>query len=83
MEKHWVKALITAVLVCLGVQDQLIASEAKPEKCYGIVKKGNNDCAGHDHSCQGQATKDQDPDEWIFLPEGTCKKIVGGEVKGK
>lgn len=52
------------------------------EKCYGIVKKGMNDCGAHNHSCQGQATKDGDPKEWIFVPTGTCKKIVGGELKG-
>jgi len=51
------------------------------EKCYGIVKKGMNDCGANNHSCQGQAPKSGDPEEWIFLPTGTCSKIVGGIVK--
>jgi uncharacterized membrane protein len=51
------------------------------EKCYGIVKKGMNDCAAGAHSCQGTATKSGDPSEWIFVPKGTCNKIVNGVTK--
>lgn len=55
---------------------------AKPgfEKCAGIVKAGQNDCGTSKHSCSGKAAKDADPEEWIYVPEGTCKKIVGGTV---
>lgn len=52
------------------------------EKCAGVVKKGMNDCAANGHSCAGQAAKDSDPNEWIYVPTGTCKKIAGGTVKG-
>ena len=51
------------------------------EKCYGIAKKGMNDCAANAHSCQGTSTKDSDPNEWIFVPKGTCSKIVNGITK--
>lgn len=59
------------------------AMAGKPgfEKCQGIVKAGMNDCGTSSHSCAGQATKDGDPQEWIYVPEGTCSKIVGGKVK--
>lgn len=50
------------------------------EMCSGIVKAGQNDCKGNGHSCQGQAKKDSDPMEWIYVPNGTCEKIVGGHV---
>ncbi|WP_156495228.1 DUF2282 domain-containing protein, partial [Oleiphilus sp. HI0128] len=33
------------------------------------------------HSCAGQAAKDGDPEEWVYVPEGTCSKIVNGKVK--
>ena len=58
------------------------ARAAKPgfEKCAGIVKAGQNDCGTSKHGCSGKATKDADPEEWIYVPEGTCKKIVGGAV---
>ena len=29
-----------------------------------------------------QAAKDADPEEWIYVPDGTCKKIVGGKAPG-
>ena len=58
------------------------ARAAKPgfEKCAGIVKAGQNDCGTSKHSCSGNAAKDAAPEEWIYVPEGTCKKIVGGTV---
>ena len=49
-------------------------------KCKGIAKKGQNDCGANGHSCGGQAKKDSDPNEWIYVPEGVCKKISGGVV---
>ncbi len=50
------------------------------EKCAAIVKAGMNDCGTSEHSCAGQAKADNDPKEWIFVPNGTCKKLVGGVV---
>lgn len=47
------------------------------EKCYGIVKKGMNDCATALHGCGGVAKTNNMPDEWIFVPKGLCKKIAG------
>ena len=52
------------------------------EKCQGIAKAGMNDCGANGHACAGMAETDGDPNEWIFVPEGTCDKIVGGRVKG-
>jgi len=59
------------------------ALAAKPgfEKCAGIVKAGMNDCGTSKHSCSGQAKTDADPEEWIYVPEGTCEKIVDAELK--
>ncbi len=51
------------------------------EKCAGIAKAGKNDCAANGHSCAGKAKKDGDPNEWLYVPTGTCNKIVGGKVK--
>lgn len=51
------------------------------EKCAGIAKAGMNDCGANGHGCAGQAAVDADPNEWVYVPEGTCEKIVGGSVK--
>lgn len=58
------------------------AQAAKPgfEKCAGIVKAGKNDCGTAKHDCGGKASADADPAEWIYVPEGTCAKIVGATV---
>jgi uncharacterized membrane protein len=51
------------------------------EKCTGIAKAGMNDCGANGHVCAGQAKTDGDANEWVYVPEGTCDKIVGGSVK--
>jgi len=51
------------------------------QKCYGIVKAGMNDCQTTKQTCAGSATKDRQSDAFIFLPKGTCEKIVGGSLK--
>jgi uncharacterized membrane protein len=52
----------------------------KFEKCYGIVKSGKNDCATATSSCAGTAKRDNQPDSWVYVPTGTCDKIVGGST---
>ncbi|KZX83212.1 hypothetical protein A3715_05470 [Oleiphilus sp. HI0009] len=73
-----------AGLVAMGVMgaaSDAVAGKPGFEKCQGIAKAGMNDCGTSKHSCAGQATVDGDPEEWVYVPEGTCKKIVGGKVK--
>lgn len=53
------------------------------EKCYGIVKAAKNDCATTTSSCAGTAKRDGQPDAWIFVPTGTCDRIVGGSPTPK
>jgi uncharacterized membrane protein len=57
-------------------------ADKKParEKCYGIVKKGQNDCGTARHSCAGKAKGDNEPDEWKYVAQGTCEKL-GGKSK--
>ncbi len=60
-----------------------IASAEKPkmEKCYGIAKAHQNDCAaGPGTSCAGSSTTDGQKNAWMLVPEGTCEKIVGGSL---
>ena len=56
-------------------------AEDKPEKCYGVVKAGKNDCQTSAGSCAGTVKSDGQKDAWIYLPKGTCEKIVGGSLK--
>lgn len=80
-----VKLLGTVALAALLGASVAQADEAKAdkEKCYGIAKAGKNDCAAKDGSngCAGQAKKDANPNDWVYLPKGACDKIAGG-MKG-
>ena len=53
------------------------------EKCFGIAKAGKNDCQTATHSCAGTSTADAAGDSWIYVPKGTCEKIVGGSLEPK
>lgn len=61
-------------------EEKKVATKPATERCAGIVKAGMNDCATSQHSCAGNAKEDFDPDEWITVPAGTCKKIAGGTI---
>jgi uncharacterized membrane protein len=70
-------------LIGLGAAGAASAAEDKGEKCYGVVKAGKNDCQTAHGSCAGTAKTDAQPDAWIYLPKGTCEKVVGGSLKPK
>ncbi len=73
-----------AGIIALGLtaaSGQALAGKPGMEKCTGIVKTGMNDCGTSKHACAGQAKLDNDAEEWIYIPEGTCAKITGGVVK--
>jgi uncharacterized membrane protein len=56
----------------------------KAEKCYGIAKAGQNDCASTgNNSCGGTSKINSDPRGWIYVPAGYCERIVGGSLKPK
>lgn len=73
-----VGASLAVVSANAGVPDQ----PEEWEKCAGIAKAGMNDCGSLDdkHACAGQATRDNDDNEWVYVPKGTCTKITGGVV---
>jgi len=67
----------------LATAGSAVAADQQTEKCYGIVKAGKNDCQTSAHACAGQASKDGQGDSWVYVPKGTCEKIVGGSLKPK
>ena len=82
MNKRIVTAAIAGAFAITGLGlGQVHAQDDEFEKCYGVVKAGKNDCAGPGHTCQGQAASDGDANEFILVPNGTCDRLVNGEVK--
>jgi uncharacterized membrane protein len=53
------------------------------EKCYGIAKAGKNDCQTANSSCAGTSRRNNQGDAWIYVPAGSCDKVVGGSTKPK
>ncbi len=75
-----------ASVLALGLAHAANAHDPKDdgvkEKCYGIAKAGQNDCGTARHSCAGQASKDNAPDDWKYVPKGTCEKVGGKTSPG-
>jgi uncharacterized membrane protein len=50
------------------------------EQCAGVVKAGKNDCATAKNACHGHVESNSDPMAWIYVPKGTCERIVGAHL---
>lgn len=84
MNKQQLSALALAAV--MGSALQLAAAPsaqaADMEKCYGISKAGENDCANASgsHSCSGHSTTNYDGGDWKYVATGSCMKM-GGQTK--
>ncbi|MCL4671491.1 MAG: DUF2282 domain-containing protein, partial [Sphingomonadaceae bacterium] len=59
------------------------AQKAPMEKCYGVSKAGQNDCAaGPGTSCAGSSTRDYQGNAWKLVAKGSCEKISTPKGKG-
>ncbi len=83
MDKQMLIRSAYASVVALGMLSAAHAGPVAPDpskdKCFGIAKAGQNDCASASgsHSCAGTATKDKDPGDWKYVEKGTCEKMGG------
>jgi uncharacterized membrane protein len=78
----------TAVAAALSLPVAAFSEPApKPkfeaEKCYGVAKAGRNDCETRASSCAGTSKRDNQKDAWIYMPKGSCDRIVGGSLQPK
>jgi uncharacterized membrane protein len=84
MSKHQsvIRFAISGVLALSGVAfaTSATAAENDKEQCAGIIKAGKNDCATATNACHGHVNVDASPDAWIYVPKGTCARLVGGRV---
>lgn len=75
--------LSAAVIAVMASFAQPASAAPQVEKCYGVVKAGQNGCATVSHACAAQAKKDGDTREWIEVPKGLCERLVGGSKTAK
>jgi uncharacterized membrane protein len=89
MNQRLIVSSALASALALGLVNSAAAADvAAKEKCYGIAKAGQNDCANltGSHSCAGQTKADMNPDDWRYVTKGTCKDLNGlsaDEAKAK
>ena len=78
MNQRAMIAAAAASLLSLSMVTTPAMAQEK-EKCYGIAKAGQNDCANlaGTHSCAGQSKVDMDKGEWKYVAKGTCKDMKG------
>ena len=79
MNHRFVVSSALASVLALGFASHAAAQDKGKEKCYGIAKAGQNDCANlsGSHSCAGQSKADNDAGEWKYVAKGTCKEMKG------
>jgi uncharacterized membrane protein len=85
MDRRQILTSAIGGLLALGVvsMDANAADMKNMERCWGIAKAGHNDCSSNKsaHSCAGQATRDNDPMDFVAVPKGTCAKIAHGSLE--
>ena len=67
----------------VSAQGPAPAPKFEAEKCYGVTKAGKNDCQTASSSCAGTSKRDSQGDAWIYVPKGTCDRLVGGSAMAK
>jgi uncharacterized membrane protein len=76
-----IQSAITGLLAAgiLAASASVMAAEMPKDKCFGIAKAGQNDCASKTskHSCAGQSKVDNDPNDFKLVAAGTCEKMGG------
>lgn len=76
-----ITSAITAGVFLATANDAVAAPKFKAEKCYGVSLSGKNDCAaGPGTSCAGTSTVDAQGNAWMFVPKGSCERLVGGSL---
>lgn len=68
-----VACAFSAALSLVAANDKAAAAEGDMEKCFGVAKAGQNDCAaGKGTSCAGTSKLDYQGNSWKLVPKGTC-----------
>ncbi|VEG90259.1 BufA1 family periplasmic bufferin-type metallophore [Legionella spiritensis] len=80
-----ISKITMAAVMAAGLSIATVPASAETsndmEKCQGVAKAGKNDCGTAQHACAGQSKTDASEKDWIYLPKGTCDKLVNGTVK--
>ena len=75
-------AIASLVAFGSGAVQSAVAAEQDDnmEQCAGVIRGGMNDCATSSNACHGHVKEDGNPEAWIYVPKGTCDRIVGARI---
>lgn len=77
----FLRAAMTSLLAMGAASTASVAlADDHKEQCAGVIKAGKNDCATSTNACHGHVTVDNSPEAWIYVPKGTCERIVGARI---
>ncbi len=77
-------AVAGALAIALAITAAPVSAADDMEKCLGMAKAGQNDCAAEgSNSCAGISKVDFDPKAWILVKKGTCTATSVGLSDGK
>lgn len=75
--------LALSASIAAGIAAAPVTAAPAMEKCYGVAKAGQNDCAaGPGTSCAGTSTRDYQGDAWKLVKTGSCESISTPKGKG-
>jgi len=85
------RVMIASAMVAALSMPVFSAAQAGPaptpkfehEKCFGVAKAGKNDCQTASSSCAGTSRRDKQGDAWLYVPKGTCHRLVEGSLQAK
>jgi uncharacterized membrane protein len=78
MNRHAATLALTLAALAAGAAhaDDMQGTKPAMEKCWGVAKAGQNDCAaGPGTTCAGTAKADYQKNAWKLVPAGTCTSI--------
>jgi len=78
-QRHTLIAAAVAGLFSVSAAALAADDHANQDKCYGVSKAGQNDCASSNgvHGCAGQSKADNDANDWKYVAKGTCASMGG------
>jgi uncharacterized membrane protein len=78
-----VLALAAVISGAALAQDKGASIKGEKERCYGVAKAGQNDCAaGPGTTCAGTSKVDYQGNAWKYVPKGTCTTMQTPKGKG-
>ena len=70
--------VVLGALTALALASPPASAQGATEKCYGVSKAGQNDCAaGPGTSCAGTSKVDWQGNAWKLVDKGSCVTMGG------